>query len=517
MSRQARFVPPEAEKGRLPASHQAFDAPVEEWAEINGRTDDDVALLPGDGRLGDEQIPLAQRRALAAQVGEIQGNRQVQRMVAHLKPGQHRGALQRFASPEHEQLGSAGASQALGHILTDINIGTDDKPEYLPYGQMVALAGDYFIDLKEMHDLAASQNGRDQIRWARWKALGGTEPAVGDDIKKAVMDRYFTLAANNISHFSAGGTARNSYEEYHRQALDEAFRAGLVLVDAHGRDLWNMALTTEAFGNHYLTDMFSAGHVRTPRADIKAWYAIRFPNSINMFVTYMATRMKAFLKHKHPIANFFGFVPSEKKLEKLIREIGGPALNAFSLGDIVSLGFHNRDNVQGIQVISDVDPSGVAVPGGFHWTGLGDSNLNRSPTTRDMAVAAVATSLKDLVAVKAAGEKIRDAPSTAHIDTKAEYAQAVAKVTPFAAERFIPHADYAAGNVTMDWQWGTFNAEMRAAVDDAIKTDVADTLNDKAKDQSNADKKAALEDFAAHLKADGIKAIEAALGVPAGP
>ncbi len=515
MSRQNQFVPSEAEKGRHPAGQPAVDAPEEEWAGVNGRAGDDVALLPGDARLGDEQIPLAQRRALAAQVGEIQGNRHVQRMVAHLKAGQPGGALQRFGSAEHEQLGSAGAKKAMGSILTDINIGTDDKPEYLPYGQMVALAGDYFTDLKEMQTLANSQEGRDQIRYARFQALGGTEPAVSEAVKKAVMDRYFTLAANNISHFSAGGTARNSYEEYHRQALELAFTGGMG-VRVPMVDMWNRALTTEAFGNHYLTDMFSAGHVRTPRADMKAWYAVNYPNSINQFVTYMATHMKAYLKGEHPYANFFGFVPSEESLEKTIREIGGSALNAFSLGDIASLGAHNRDNVKGVEVVSDVNPEGVPVPGGFKWTALGDSNLARSPMTRDMAVAAVAASLKDLMVMRDAGEAAERAKATGSVDMKAAYENALRKVTPFAAEGYIPKVDTTASNVTMDWQWGSFNKEMRAAVDDAIKTDVADTLSDKAKEQTDDNKKAALEDFAAHLKAEGIKAIEAALGAPAG-
>ena len=514
MSSKSRFAPPEAEKGRLAGRRPAVDAPEEEWTEMNGQANDDVDLLPGDVRLGDEQIPLAQRRALATQVGEIQGNRHVQRMVAHLKPDQPGSVLQRFGSAEHEQLGTAGAKKAMGGILTEIDIGTDDKPEYLPYGQMVALAGDYFESVDEMRYLTVTQDGRDQIRYARYVALGGTEPAVAGYVKQAVMDRYFTLAAKNISHFSAGGTARNSYEVYHRQALDQAFHAGMGRV-MFG-DAWNAALTTEAFGNHYLTDMFSAGHVRTPREDIKNWYTAKYPDSINKFVTYMGTHMKAYLKGEHPIANFAGFVPSEGSLENTIRQIGGTALNAFSLGDIVSLGFHNRDNTQGLQVISDVDAAGIPVPGGFKWTGMGDSNLSKSPITRDMAVAAVAASLKDLIIMKDAGEAVKHGKATASYDIKAAYENALRKVTPFAAERYIPRAA-TTGNVTMTWQWGSFNAEMRKAVDEAIKDDVASTLSDKAKEQTDSNKKAALEDFAAHLKAEGIKAIEAALGVTAGP
>jgi hypothetical protein len=133
-----------------------------------------------------------------------------------------------------------------------------------------------------------------------------------------------------------------------------------------------------------------------------------------------------------------------------------------------------------------------------------------------MAVAAVAASLKDLMVMRDAGEAAERAKATASVDMKAAYENALRKVTPFAAERYIPRAA-TTGNVTMTWQWGSFNAEMRKAVDEAIKDDVADTLSDKAKEQTDSNKKAALEDFAAHLKAEGIKAIEAALGVAAGP
>ena len=512
MPRQSRFAPREVEKGHLPAGKPAVNTPEEEWAEVNSRASSDVDLLPSDVRLGDEQIPLAQRRALATQVGEIQGNRHVQRMVTHLKQDQPGGVLQRFGSAEHEQLGTAGAKKALGGVLTDINIGTDAAPEYLPYGQMVALAGDYFESLSEMYVLAASPAGRDQIRYARYVALGGTEPAVGADIKQAVMDRYFTLAAKNISHFSAGGTARNSYEASHGQALDQAFRAGLAGV--HGGDMFNMALTTEAFGNHYLTDMFSAGHVRTPRVDIKKWYTDKYPNSINQFVTYMATHMKAYLKGEHPVGDFLGAVPSESELENTIRQIGGTALNAFSLGDIVSLGFHNFDN-GGLNVVSDVNEQGAVVPGGYHWLGVGDSHLKLSSVTRDMAVAAVAASLKDLIAMKTAGEGVKHAQAGASVEIKTAYENALARITPFAAERYIPRADIV--NTPLIWQWGLFNANMRFAVDMAIKDDVASTLSDKAKEQTDKNKKAALDDFAAHLKGWGIMAIEKALGVPAGP
>ncbi len=107
MSRQSRFALSEAEKDRLSAGHPAIDAQEEEWADLEGqeidRQDGGTALLPGDGGLGDEQIPLAQRRTLVAQMGEIQGNRHVQRLVAE-------ATIQRQGDSTDEKTASAPAT-----------------------------------------------------------------------------------------------------------------------------------------------------------------------------------------------------------------------------------------------------------------------------------------------------------------------------------------------------------------------------------------------------------------------
>jgi len=457
---------------------------------------------------------------------EVEAARAADRVVSgepaalHEGGGQH-ATIHRFVGEEHRQIGEAGSGKA----TTDLNIGTDAAPELLTYGEMVAVAADYFESLDQMRTLAATQNGRDQIRWARWKAVGGGtgEPAVAADVRTAVTNRYFTLAASNISHFSAGGTARNSYQEYHLKALDLAFSAGRTTSPS----LWNEAVTMEAFGNHYLTDMFSAGHVRTERKAIKERYNVHYPTSIAQLVTYMAAHMHAFLVREHSVGDLLGQIPSQTSLEQTIQQIGGPAIRAFSLGDIVSLAFHNRDN-QGLGVTADVNEAGVAVPGGFAFTAMGDANLGRSPTTRNMAVAAVKASLNDLAVMRAAGAAAVPRPVYSpgpepHIDYEGSRQRALTGLRPsgpagpFAAERFIPREDLAAGNVSMNWHWGAFDANMRAAVDVAVKHEIAITLHDKAAGQTDKNRRDALNDFAAHLETAGIAALEAAVGVKAGP
>ncbi len=455
------------------------------------------------------------------------GNAAARRSLSGMVRGRLAGTsyVNRFEGPEHRDLGVAGS----GGAATDLNVGTDAVPEYLTYGEMVAVAGDFFESLDQMRDLARSQNGRDQIRWARWKDLnptgGGAEPAVDQTtVKDVVMNNYYRLAANNIAHFSAGGTANNQYEVYHRQACQKAFESGATGDAAKFAD----ARTTEAFGNHFLTDMFSAGHVRTERANIKAWYTTHFPLAIDQFITYMAVHMRAFLTGHHGVLNFFGQIPSQASIEGDVRTLGGAAIRAFSLGDIVSLASHNYDNTNGLNVTSDAGASGA--PGPVNWQDFGDNNLSRSSTTRDMAVAAVRTSLIDLDRMRAAGAAARAGagPTNNPMDTfpvelgnLAPAAIPGRPAVPYAAERLIPRENPTAGNVVMHWEWGSLNPELRTAVDAAVKHDVADALNEKAAALPVATteqqlKKDALDDLVTHFRAQGILAIEAAVHAPAG-
>jgi hypothetical protein len=75
---------------------------------------------------------------------------------------------------------------------------------------------------------------------------------------------YVELALQNVDHFGWHNIER--YCRHHAEALQLAY-------DAHGRDdeTFRRALYTNAFADHFLTDAFSAGHIRVPRAEIIAW------------------------------------------------------------------------------------------------------------------------------------------------------------------------------------------------------------------------------------------------------
>ncbi len=154
---------------------------------------------------------------------------------------------------------------------------------------------------------------------------GSGEPAISQPLKDAVMENYFKLAADNVSHFSAGGTAQNTYKDNHKAACRKAYDAGVQGSSA----MFTEAQTIEAFGNHFLTDMFSAGHIRTPRQNIKTWYTGKFPNAIPNFITYMAAHMHDFLVSNHGVLEAIGKIPKQAAMEAKVRMMGGAAIQAF--------------------------------------------------------------------------------------------------------------------------------------------------------------------------------------------
>ena len=458
--------------------------------------------------------------------------------------------LQRFGSPEHQDIGN----QASGNATLDIDLGGGDK---LTYGQMVALAGDYFGSLDEIRSLATTPEGQARLKWTRWWALHtGDEPALDSAVKKQVKDRYYTLATQNISHFSAGGTAKSHYEEMHKQALDAAFASGANSDQAK----WSDAMATEAFSNHYLTDMFSAGHVRTPRAEIKDWYEKNYPDSVGKFVTYVAHWITGNLDTRGDIPFFIPNSWIEGGIRAQVLELGGSAVESMSIGDIVSLSVHDRDN-EGLYVVSDADASGNPVGGGYRWRAIGDNHLGdatkEAADTKAMAVAAVRASLGELTTVKDAGVQAAQGQCLPEAELAKAMDTAVAALQPYGAEKFIPREDITnmpevtkgndpnGGSGTIDWRWGQMDDIAKAAVDQNAKTTVAGTLRGKQGEVAPPDgiKRAlyvgmpvigpdqesavaplltlhvrdAFIAFCDYLQAQGIAAIETALTTPAQP
>lgn len=150
----------------------------------------------------------------------------------------------------------------------------------------------------------------------------------------------------------------------------------------------------------------------------------------------------------------------------------------------MSLAFHNRDNV-GLAVVSDMNPDGQAVPGGFHWTAFGDKNLNveGAGIALRMVVAASNASIGDLEAARALGHTLGRTKKFTSEEVQAAEASTPSLNPPFKAERYIPREDPDIANIQLEWKWGQMNREMTDALAAAVSSDIAPQLREKAPEE----------------------------------
>jgi outer membrane protein OmpA-like peptidoglycan-associated protein len=313
------------------------------------------------------------------------GNRAVARALGPM-------TVQRFAGPEHEQLGDAtGATIDLGGGIV------------LTWGEVVAIAGDEYGSVDELRADLAAPGGparlRGRLEHDRVKGpIPAALPAVGDKS----TSRYVELAMQNVAHFAAGGTAIPTWRSYHESALLQAVMSGIDGKDEE----WQQAQLTEAFGQHFLTDSFSAGHVRTPRDAIMAWYQSDFaPRALGPFLSHARERVSKALADDLSRQMVAPHAVAEAEFNALLAAVIGVLEGTIreKFQDLFGLGIsgaisgvlHDTDNERGIWVRSDAHPT--------PWMAFGDGNLGCAPTSREQAELAVITAREELVAAQALG------------------------------------------------------------------------------------------------------------------
>ncbi|RYZ60065.1 MAG: hypothetical protein EOP07_01995 [Proteobacteria bacterium] len=201
----------------------------------------------------------------------------------------------KFGAGEHMTLGNRGYEQACrGSNICLPNIPRADKKISFSYGELVAFAGDFYGTPEEM------DNDKDNASFWTFlfqKDIKATKKLFADeaeDIKKqietgkAIDDngntvyrdnntwftynfgyQYVELATNNVDHF--GWHNMKKYVAEHDKALEFAVRAYQESDGRKKEELLRKALFTNAFADHFLTDGFASGHVRTPRAEAIRW------------------------------------------------------------------------------------------------------------------------------------------------------------------------------------------------------------------------------------------------------
>jgi hypothetical protein len=206
------------------------------------------------------------------------------------------------------------------------------------------------------------------------------------DVERAVRDRYLSLAAVNDDHFVAPGpsdartgsglpSAPAAYRRLHEVALDAAWALGRRRGDL------SRAMAKEAAAQHYLTDSFASGHLRTPVAAIRRYWKARYPGFWAALQRRVASDTAVALRE---VSAAMRLLPPGYLHRRTLSELGArtSAYPELSVGDLVARCFHDWDNAHGLRI------EGGGTVFGDGWIGQG--------VTTDRAVAAVRAGNDDI-------------------------------------------------------------------------------------------------------------------------
>lgn len=323
--------------------------------------------------------------------------------------------LQRFVGKEHKQLGDSSQR------TVDLGNGV-----VLSFGDLVALSGDEYRSIDDLLADTRTAEGRARLLAAIRDdyipdPAGVTLPEPSAAQKSERFATFLGLASDNPLHFNADQQGVGQWAADHTAALTAALEAGLQ-DDPAGRQL---ALAREAFGQHYLTDAFSGGHIRTPRPDIIGWYRQHFGDPVvEVFISRLSRRLiDGLVIQISPQTKWLDFLIRQEveaavgaRLAKAIAGAGGRAkINDFfalGLAGVVSGAMHDLEGRRGVMVASEAHP----VP----WVAFGDAQLAGRPESRQQAELAVVAAVAhvdrafDIGHRHSPGGAAADRPSVTH-------------------------------------------------------------------------------------------------------
>jgi len=200
------------------------------------------------------------------------------------------------------------------------------------------------------------------------------KPLFSSEVKDKVKFRYLRLAAGNRDHFArpegdkskgaedgAFHSAGGSYRALHESAIHKAHTDGL-----NGKGP-SEAIALEAAAQHYLTDSFASGHLRTLTQSIKQHWDGIYPNFWENLKRFISHRVAIYInKHETTRATLVG---SAAIIEDQVNDtLEGITANYPPIGfeRLVAGSTHDADNHQGVQVVNDL---------GWTWTAFGDGMM----------------------------------------------------------------------------------------------------------------------------------------------
>jgi hypothetical protein len=226
-------------------------------------------------------------------------------------PAVTRKAVPAFEGAEHTFIGNSITLQFdSGSVLASQRLLTLSSNFSLTYGQILALAGDFygvvnqpicedpsppkrflaaFQSLANSHSealkiLVCMQQEIDAVNKAMhtpgqqassaYEQLGDSLSAKWNVITGGgcfatdwfPLGRYLKLAADNWDHFLPWSTV--AYNTGHAAAIAQAVKASAISNPTQRADALALAYAMNAFADHFLSDMFSSGHIRVPRKQL---------------------------------------------------------------------------------------------------------------------------------------------------------------------------------------------------------------------------------------------------------
>jgi hypothetical protein len=370
---------PVGDAGRRVIAHEVAHAVQQGAAPTVGVP----AVADADVALEDE----AHRAAAAALAGA----------PAKLSRGRAAVGFQGWTSPEHDLVeviaGQVRPYHCNGLVLTPRDF--------------AALTGDYFdvfaTPRSDLIDLASTPSpSPGQVPGTRDEVLAAIADynphdfrvqglVFSDAVKTAVRQRFNAAAVHNSTHFAqpnlvAGkltGSAGNTYRRIHEQAIETSHRGDVGKAHAY-----------DAMADHYLTDAFAAGHIRTPRADVQTYWNQVVPAFKTNLVDVLAARVRRELTGDLSLARVvLGAFDVAAEAMVLHARVRSELLDAFGtdgipgLGDLLALLLHDTDNEEGLLVENDV---------GMRWRAYGDGKLFAGAGQLDPLVEAVRVGHDDI-------------------------------------------------------------------------------------------------------------------------
>lgn len=332
--------------------------------------------------------------------------------VGQVFPALH---LQRYEAGEHAQFGARKGKKERTFTINSVKVS---------YGEMIAM-GDFFENHDELRKFAAAQpeDFTQLVQLIRREKVFFTNPdALPEKLRRMIStpewewalrkqpagQQYLDMAGKNVTHFAPpplpahpGLDHAGEWRKYHVEAIQLALEGKM-----------DDAMETNAFGDHFLTDAFSAGHLinkanvmATAKANLgklqnESWHLIARTEFSDKVADGLLAKAPDLQNYEIRILKHTAWYDmNHESLTEIITGISRRAdLEEMFLSLWARL-VHDRLNEDIHKTPEGKVEGGVEVENlhGQHWRLSGDATLSLSPDTLRIGRQAVRQSQKNIL------------------------------------------------------------------------------------------------------------------------